>query len=388
MSLHCPPFKQIADFAKPDIKRPEMATKWKVNEREYNQWVRLLKRHGYSGPFAGLTTRHECVKFLAKELKKRTIPETRPRDPRTIASNLTRYERGKQRRKLSEVELGAQPPPIEGKEGLRVLAMQWCKQLSCPPPQLVLIDSLGRTGEDNSMALRQDILNIALEDLRFNVRVTQTTLHPSYAHTIGRIFWELPLDGSVKLLCPVERQPRFQELLASLSVDDRQNFDSWKSLGGRFLVVCMRARRTIHDEAKTRAGGLVTVDSIFDKIRSDLTLPPGPRLPSHLNVEFGDLIYSLSIKCRRSPSILPLIEGLYYVRQTGLFCDLVFGQYAEPLAKGLRPEIEHWIDLHQSMIKEFTQSEVISQLMELHKRILSLEAKLKMALDKIIAEKP
>ena len=40
------------------------------------------------------------------------------------------------------------------------------------------------------------------------------------------------------------------------------------------------------------------------------------------------------------------------------------------------------------MIEEFAQSKVISQLMELHERILSLEAKLKMVLDKIIAEEP
>ena len=142
-----------------------------------------------------------------------------------------------------------------------------------------MIDSLGRMGEDNSTALRQDILNIALEDLRFNVRVTQTTLHPSYAHTAGRIFWELPLDGSVKLLCPVERQPHFQELLASLIRDDRQTFSNWKFVGGRYLVACMRARKTIHDQAEARAGGLVTVHS---RIGRNLALP---RPPSHLNLE-------------------------------------------------------------------------------------------------------
>jgi len=270
---------------------------------------------------------------------------------------------------------------------LQKYRMEWHEQLNCPPPQLVLIDSLGRTGEDNSIALRQGILNIALEDLRFNVRVTQTILHANYAHTGGSIFWELPLDTSVKLLCPVERQPRFQELLALLTAGDRQSLGSWKSLGGRFLVACMRVRRTIHDETKARAGGLVTADSIFEKIRSNLRLPPGPRPPSYLTPEFGDLIYQLSIKCRRSPNILQLIEGLYDIRQTGLFCDLIFG-HGEPLASGLRGEVERWIDLHQSMIKEFAQSEVISQLIELHEEILGLEAKLKMALDKIIAEEP
>jgi len=82
-----------------------MATKWKVSEREYNQWVKFLKKQGYSGPFAGLMTNHECVKLLEKELKKRTIPGTRPRDPRTIASNLTRYERERGRPGLGKGEL-------------------------------------------------------------------------------------------------------------------------------------------------------------------------------------------------------------------------------------------------------------------------------------------
>jgi len=261
------------------------------------------------------------------------------------------------------------------------LAMEWREQLNCPPPELIFLDSLGRIGEDNSIALKQDILNIALEDLRFNVRVTQTTLHPDYASTAGRVFWELPLDGSVKLLCPVERQPHFQELLASLTEDGRQTFSNWKFVGGKYLVACMRARKTIHDQAEARAGGLVMVHS---RIGRNLGLP---RPPSHLNAEFGDLIYQLSIKCRRSPNILQLIQGLYDTRQTGLFCELVFGP-GEPLATGWPGEVENWIDLHQLMIKEFSQSEVISQLMELHERILGLEAKLKTALNKIIAEEP
>lgn len=81
-----------------------MSTKWKVSEGEYNQWVKFLKKRGYSGPFAGLTIKHEYVKLLAKELKRGTIPGTCPRDKRTIASNLTRYERGRGQPRLSEVE--------------------------------------------------------------------------------------------------------------------------------------------------------------------------------------------------------------------------------------------------------------------------------------------
>lgn len=269
-----------------------------------------------------------------------------------------------------------QQKPIE-----RSLAVEWHEQLNFPPPQLLLIDSLGRTGEDNSTALRQDILNIALKDLRFNVRVTQTTLHPSYAHTAGRIFWELGLDGSVKLLCPVERQPRFQELLAMLTDEGRQTFSDWKFVGGRYLVVCMHARKTIHNQAEARAQGIVKAHSLIGR---NLGLP---RPPSHLNLEFGDVIYQLSIKCGQSPNILQLIERLYDIRQTGLFCDLVFGP-GEPLATGFRGEVERWVDLHQLMIKEFSQSEVVSQLMELHKRILSLEATLHTALDKVIADEP
>lgn len=84
-----------------------MVAKRKVKRREYNQWVKWLRKQGYSGPFAGLTTSHECVKLLARELKKEppTILETRPRDPRTIVSNLTRYEREGKLGKQSETEV-------------------------------------------------------------------------------------------------------------------------------------------------------------------------------------------------------------------------------------------------------------------------------------------
>ncbi|MBA7577266.1 hypothetical protein ES708_19113 [subsurface metagenome] len=86
-----------------------MATKWKVDRREYNQWVRFLKKRGYSGPFAGLTINHECVKLLEKELKRGTMPGTRPRDPRTIASNLTRYGRGRKPKRREETEMTSLP---------------------------------------------------------------------------------------------------------------------------------------------------------------------------------------------------------------------------------------------------------------------------------------
>ncbi len=83
-----------------------MGAKRKVTPREYRRWVKWLKQQGYSGPFAGLTTKHEYIRLLAKELKKvlPTILETRPRHPRTIVSNLTRYGRR-----------GGQPRPSKGK---------------------------------------------------------------------------------------------------------------------------------------------------------------------------------------------------------------------------------------------------------------------------------
>ncbi len=158
------------------------------------------------------------------------------------------------------------------------LAREWGEQLSCPPPETVLIDSLGRMG-DNSATLGQDILNVALENLRFDIRVSQTTSYPNYTHAGGQVFWELPLHGPPKLLCPVERRPGFEELLSKITGEARESFSGWKSLGGRFLVACMSARSAIQDEANARAGGLVTVNSLFAKIRSDFTLPPGPPLP-------------------------------------------------------------------------------------------------------------
>jgi len=69
----------------------------RVTKREYKMWIGWLKKQGYSGPFAGLSTRHECVRRLYKELKKDppTILETRQRDARTIVANLDKYGRKK-----------------------------------------------------------------------------------------------------------------------------------------------------------------------------------------------------------------------------------------------------------------------------------------------------
>ena len=74
-----------------------MVTKEKVSKREIKRWVKWLRKQGYNSPLVGLKPSFPWVKDLAKELRKDppTILETRPRDPRTIASNLARYERKK-----------------------------------------------------------------------------------------------------------------------------------------------------------------------------------------------------------------------------------------------------------------------------------------------------
>jgi hypothetical protein len=78
--------KKIWEFDK-------MSTNEKVSKREVSRWVKWLKEQGYSGPFIGIKPSYPPVKLLAKELRKDppTILETRPRDPRTIVSNLTRF---------------------------------------------------------------------------------------------------------------------------------------------------------------------------------------------------------------------------------------------------------------------------------------------------------
>ena len=128
------------------------------------------------------------------------------------------------------------------------------------------------------------------------------------------------------------------------------------------------------------------MDSMFEKLRSDLSLLGPPRPPSHLNAEFADLIYPLSIKCRRSPSILEVIGRLYRSRQRGfLHYDLIFGeQEGNPLATGLPFEIQQCIQLHQSMVEEFARSRVISQLIEMDERLRTPEKVVKVELSKII----
>lgn len=266
--------------------------------------------------------------------------------------------------------------------------MEWREQLNHPPPERIYIERLGRVGEPNSASLGQSIVDIALENVRFDVRVTQTTLHPDYAYTSDKIYWELPLDGPPKLRCPVERQPRFEELLAKLTPEGRQSFSSWKSLGGELIVGCMHALKTVRGVAQARAGqllGLVGADSVFEKIRSNLRLPKGFRSPSYLTPEFADLIYPLSIKCGRSPSTLQVIERLYHIRERGpLHYDLIFGQERNSLVTGLSFEIEQCIHLNQLLIKEFAQSKMVSQLIEMDARLLTPEKVVKAELTKII----
>ena len=84
-----------------------------VTRIEYKRWVKWLRGQGYSGPFAGLRTTHQCVKLLAKELRKKppTIIETCPRDPRTIVAAFNRFERPRktvQIRSKTEIDLEEQ----------------------------------------------------------------------------------------------------------------------------------------------------------------------------------------------------------------------------------------------------------------------------------------
>jgi len=156
-----------------------MATKWKVSEREYNQWVKFLKNQGYSGPFSELTIKHECVKLLAKELKKRIIPGTRPRDPRTIASNLTRYERGRGQPRLSKGESETNVDAIALIPGLERRHKTWILHewlgldegeiagiLDIPPKDVQQdIEETGKelrskTKEESKMAQNQSMLNL------------------------------------------------------------------------------------------------------------------------------------------------------------------------------------------------------------------------------------
>lgn len=85
-------------------------TKRKVTERECRAWIKWLERRGYPGPFDGLTPANTLVKQLARELRKdpKTISETRPRDARTIASNLNKYAR--KRAKVLEKQPGFLQP--------------------------------------------------------------------------------------------------------------------------------------------------------------------------------------------------------------------------------------------------------------------------------------
>lgn len=81
-----------------------MSTTRRVSKREYNKWVKWFRAQGYSGPLTGIRPSFEWVKRLAKELKKGTILETYPRDPRTIVSGLERYTKGRKRQLVESLK--------------------------------------------------------------------------------------------------------------------------------------------------------------------------------------------------------------------------------------------------------------------------------------------
>ncbi len=79
----------------------------KTTKSEVRRWEKWLRSQGCTGPFQYLTTSHEHVKSLWKELKKDppTILETQQRDRRTIVSAFNRFGSKKTGVKSSENEI-------------------------------------------------------------------------------------------------------------------------------------------------------------------------------------------------------------------------------------------------------------------------------------------
>ena len=182
----------------------------KVQKREYNRWIKWLRNQGYSGPFAGLKTSHECVKLLAKELRKDppTILETRPRDHRTIVSAFNRYGRKKRQQPDRETS-GSSLGPKETKAGQDELMLRLPPWVSQAQQQHIegeeRQDELGiRIGEitrcvagirQKLESFRDCFADIDPVHERFWIPLDKETMTQLHGHLPNEAFWE-KVEGS------------------------------------------------------------------------------------------------------------------------------------------------------------------------------------------------
>lgn len=250
------------------------------------------------------------------------------------------------------------------------------------PEDILIIDDLGSLG-DQRARLRQNTLNVVLQSLGytpgFKATITATTwavLRPKEVE----IFWRVKtaFSGvSVERYCPAERDPLFQDWLASASSRLKQDIAEWKCLGGSYLADAVSTRMKILQAAgeETRAW---LAEGLIAGLPRILPSPPQP-----LTINFGNLIYQLAIEYCRSDGARGLPDESSYHTMPGdrpLFVKLVLGQPRIHLGNPLPGLVQTWIGIHRRMIVEWGQSIEIGMLLDLFGRLYGIEEAIKQGL--------
>lgn len=175
--------------------------------------------------------------------------------------------------------------------------------------------------------------------------------------------------GILELFCPVEEHSLFQKLLSKAK---QEEFSIWKKEGGRYLTMCHDIYREILTEARNR-----TFQSAWgDAIRIG---------PSPLTSHFGDLIYQLAILHRHSPSRFPIPDReLYQIRPRSLFVsELYLGliHLANEPRVPLPRFLDSWANIHRDMIRNWSASQLITELLELFESLHGIVEAIKEELD-------
>jgi len=223
--MHSPGSNRLRILQNQIQKGLKMATKRKVDRPEYNRWVRWLKKQGFKGPFEGLMPNHECVKLLAKELKEdpSTILETCRRDPRTIASNLTRYGRGRKPKRTEVAEMTTLPEKylIDHYQKLHKVLEQCYDQLRTPElSELSLFTLEDRVAISHSYVSEMRVPAIIYEKGAIKLDIEASDL----------FLWECLREHLVTEF------PKFDE-----------NLSSWKTAVATIVKGCHNLTKTIAD---------------------------------------------------------------------------------------------------------------------------------------------
>ncbi len=259
-------------------------------------------------------------------------------------------------------------------EDLPIAAKELKSQLFLPAPETVRIDDFGGRGH-HIIHFRQDIFKVGSK-IGYNTGefwVSKEGWLPS-----GEIPPDLKIDvvvspDALELFCPVEERPSFPKLLTEPA---QEKFPIWKKDGGRYLIMCRDIYREIHTEARTR-----TFQSVWETVK----IGPQPLTPN-----FGDLIYQLAILHHRSPSQFPIPdEKRYQIEPRNLFVSELYlglihlANAPEPPPIPPPPSniiLNGYINIHRDMIRSWSASPDITELVKLFESLREIEGAIKQEL--------